>query len=79
MLFRSLQYDIQSNVSDPVLVTTLVPISAQVLQTLDPRLDNVFHFDVDEVVEFLGALTSPSARRLSELVPSSVPSGLPIF
>ena len=77
-LFADLR-DIQSNVSDPVLVTTLVPISAQVLQTLDPRLDNVFHFDVDEVVEFLGALTSPSARRLSELVPSSVPSGLPIF
>jgi len=36
-------------------------------------------FDVDAVVEFLYALTAQDASALSEVVPASVPSGLPIF
>ena len=53
--------------------------SDQVLATLDPRLQTVNPFDVDAVVQFLGALTAEDARNLSDIVPDSVPSGLPIF
>lgn len=73
------QYDIQSNVSDPALVTMLTPNSAQVLATLAPELQTVIDFDVDAVVEFLQALTAESALDLSDIVPARVPSGLPIF
>jgi len=73
------QYDIQSNVFDPALVTTLVQNSDQVLATLDLRLQAPNDFDVDAVVEFLGSLTAKDAFSLSEVVPASVPSGLPIF
>jgi cytochrome c peroxidase len=75
----NLQYDIQSNVFDPELVTTLVPNSDSVLAGLDPRLRARRNFDVDAVVEFLRALTDEDAADLSEIVPASVPSGLPIF
>lgn len=73
------QYDIQSNVVDPMLVTMLTPNSDEVLATLDPRLQSVNDFDVDAIVEFLHALTALDALHLSEVVPDSVPSGLPIF
>jgi cytochrome c peroxidase len=74
------QYDIQSNVVDPVLVGMFfAPLSEQVLATLDPHLQGVTDFDVDAVVEFLHALTAADASDLSGVVPPSVPSGLPIF
>jgi cytochrome c peroxidase len=73
------QYDIQSNVVDPALVLMLTPNSDQVLATLDPKLQAVIDFDVDAVVDFLHALTAESATDLSDIVPASVPSGLPIF
>jgi cytochrome c peroxidase len=76
-----LTYDIHSNVSDPALVTSLVPNSREVLASVDQRLNRTlnFDFDVDAVVEFLKALTADSARDMRELVPDSVPSGLPVF
>ncbi len=73
------QYDIQSNVFDPDLVTSLVPNSEQVLASLDLRLQAQNDFDVDAMVEFLGALTARDAFTLADVVPTSVPSGLPIF
>jgi len=73
------QYDIQSNVFDPDLVTTLVPNSAQVLATLDPLLQAPNDIDVDAIVQFLQALTAEDALDLSDVVPATVPSGLPIF
>ena len=73
------QYDIQSNVFDPELVTTLVPNSELVLANLDQRLQAPIDFDVDAVVEFLRALTAEDAKDLSDVVPASVPSGLPIL
>jgi len=73
------QYDIQANVIDPALVTMLAHNSDQVLATLDPRLQTVNHFDVDAVVQFLGALTAQDAADLSDVVPDTVPSGLPLF
>jgi hypothetical protein len=33
---------------------------------------------VDDITEFLKALTDPGARDLSRVVPDSVPSGLPV-
>lgn len=73
------EYDIQSNVFDPELVTMLTPNSDAVLQTLDPRLQALSAFDVGAVVDFLHALTADDARDLADIVPSSVPSRLPIF
>lgn len=73
------QYDIQSNVSDPLLVTTLVPNSDAVLATIDQRLASPSQFDVDAVVEFLESLTADDAFDLAEVIPQSVPSGLPVF
>ena len=35
--------------------------------------------EIDQLMEFLNALTSPSAVDLSHLVPESVPSGLPVY
>ncbi|MEZ4458590.1 MAG: cytochrome c peroxidase [bacterium] len=34
--------------------------------------------DVQDLVAFLNALTSPSAKRLESVIPSAVPSGLPV-
>jgi cytochrome c peroxidase len=73
------QYDIQANVSDPELVLTLVENSDEVLAALDPLLESPFNaFDQERVVDFLGALTADGASELAELVPDSVPSGLPV-
>ncbi len=75
----NLNYDILSNVSDPDLVTMLVPNSDEVLATLHPRLQTPSNFDVDAIVEFLHALTADDMDTLSDIVPESVPSGLPIL
>jgi len=73
------QYDIQANVSDPELVLTLVENSDEVLAALDPLLESPFNAcDQERVVDFLGALTADGASELAELVPDSVPSGLPV-
>lgn len=77
--FSNLNYDIQSNVSDPRLAGARVPNTDAVLATLDPRLETPRDLDVRAVLDFLHALTDPGARRLAELVPASVPSGLPVF
>ncbi len=72
-----LQYDISSNVFDPALVTTLVPNADELLASLDPLLQIPNHFDVDAVYTFLHALNADDAFSL-DIVPPSVPSGLPI-
>ena len=72
------QYDIASNVSDPALVNMQTHNSDQVLSTLDQRLAATRDFDVGAVVDFLRSLTAHDSD-LSEIVPATVPSGLPIF
>jgi cytochrome c peroxidase len=72
------QYDVHSNVIDPVLVHMVTPNNDEVLATLSP-LVGVVDLDVDAIVEFLGALTGRHAADLSDVVPAAVPSGLPIF
>ena len=34
--------------------------------------------EVDELIAFLDALTSPSLGRLEQTIPTAVPSGLPV-
>jgi len=56
-------------------------VVAGVLSTLDPLLAAPPELDrqqVAELLEFLNALSSPSAADLAYLVPESVPSGLPV-
>ena len=51
------------------------------LQNIDPRIARPIHLtdgEVDDLVAFMKALTSPTARNLEHIVPESVPSGLPI-
>jgi cytochrome c peroxidase len=54
---------------------------AAVLETLDGRVpprQSLSATEMSELVAFLTALTDPAARDLSALVPTRVPSGLPI-
>lgn len=62
------------------LSSTLLGNTAAVLATRDELLDGV-EFDestVDELVDFLGALTDEAARDLGAGVPRTVPSGLAV-
>ena len=65
---------------EPVLQVTLLDNKADILATRDPLLAGVFFPPqvVDEVTEFMKALTDPSARNLNGIVPGRVPSGLSI-
>ena len=65
---------------EPALRGTLLANVEDILATRDPLLDGVVFDDVtiDEVTEFMNALTDPAARDLSAIVPASVPSGLPV-
>jgi cytochrome c peroxidase len=62
----------------PALIGTVLPTADDILATRDPLLQGVVFTpqQVDEVTEFMRALTDPGARNLRELVPQSVPSGL---
>ena len=65
---------------EPLLQNTLLPTAEQILATRDPLLQGVvFPAEVvDEVTAFMGALTDPAALTLSDAVPATVPSGLPV-
>lgn len=62
------------------LLQRVLPNRDAILATRDPLLTGVFFPDpvIDEVTEFMKALTDPAARNLAHIVPASVPSGLPI-
>lgn len=65
---------------EPALQGTVLPNFADILATRDPLLTDVFFPDqvIDEVTEFMNALTDPAARNLQRIVPGRVPSGLPV-
>lgn len=71
-------YDV--NQVAPVLRGTLQPTADEILSTRDALLDGVVFTpqQVDEVTEFLRALTDRRARQLESVTPGHVPSGLPI-
>jgi cytochrome c peroxidase len=59
---------------------TVLSNKTDILATRDPLLQGVVFSPqtVDEVTEFMKALTDPAARNLSGVVPGRVPSGLPV-
>jgi cytochrome c peroxidase len=65
---------------ESALQATVLPNQADILATRDPLLTGVFFTPqvVDEVTEFMKALTDPAARNLQRMVPGRVPSGLPV-
>nr|AUN36844.1 methylamine utilization protein mauG precursor [uncultured bacterium] len=65
---------------ETALQGTVQPTSSAILATRDPLLAGVVFAPqtVDEVTEFMKALTDPAARNLQRLVPGRVPSGLPV-
>ncbi|MEP6573393.1 MAG: cytochrome c peroxidase [Gemmatimonadota bacterium] len=65
---------------EPLLRSTVLPTADQILATRDPLLAGVFFQPqtIDEVTEFMKALTDPAARNLSALTPARVPSGLSV-
>jgi cytochrome c peroxidase len=68
------------NQLEPLLRGTVLPTTEGILATRDPLLEGVVFTPqvVDEVTEFMKALTDPAARNLSRLTPQRVPSGLPV-
>ena len=65
---------------EPLLKGTIVQNLSDILATRDILLDGVAFPDqvIDEVTEFMMALTDPRARHLSSVMPTRVPSGLTI-
>jgi cytochrome c peroxidase len=65
---------------EPLLQGTLQPTASDILLTRDTRLRNlvIAPETVDQITEFLKALTDPASRDLSRFVPTRVPSGLSI-
>ena len=65
---------------EPLLQGTLLATAADILLTRDTRLRNhvIPAETVDQITEFLKALTDPASRDLSRFVPARVPSGLSI-
>jgi cytochrome c peroxidase len=63
---------------DPALQGTLQSNADDILATRDTLLNGVKFTDeqIDQVTEFMKALTDPAARNLAHTVPASVPSGL---
>jgi cytochrome c peroxidase len=71
-------YDV--NQLESLLRGTLLNTADDILATRDPLLAGVVFTpqQVDDVTEFMRALTDPAAKDLSRLTPARVPSGLPI-
>lgn len=65
---------------ETALQPTLLATVAEILATRDTLLDGVVFAPqtVDEVTEFMKALTDPAARNLRRVTPRRVPSGLPV-
>jgi cytochrome c peroxidase len=66
---------------EPLLVGTVLRNQAAILATRDVLLEGVVfprHPVIEDVTEFMRALTDPAARNLSHLVPARVPSGLSV-
>lgn len=68
------------NQVEPILRGSVLATTEAILATRDPLLEGVVFTpqQVDEVTEFMKALTDPAARNLSRLTPQRVPSGLPV-
>jgi cytochrome c peroxidase len=65
---------------EPLLQSTLQATASDILLTRDSRLGDLVipAQTVDQITEFLKALTDPASRDLQRFVPARVPSGLPV-
>lgn len=72
------EYEIEEHVDDPTLYSTLVSNTQEILDSLDGDVRRIDGFDVDAVVAFLEATTAERVLDLSDTIPASVPSGLPV-
>jgi cytochrome c peroxidase len=65
---------------EPLLRGTLLTNAADILATRDALLEGVVLTDelVDQLMDYLSALTDPAARSPRHAVPRRVPSGLPV-
>jgi cytochrome c peroxidase len=65
---------------EPLLQGTLQPTTDAILATRSNKLRNlvIAPQTVDQITEFLKALTDPAGRNLDAFVPARVPSGLPV-
>ena len=65
---------------EPLLQGTVQPTADAIFATRDFKLKDLTltAAQVDDITEFLKALTDPASRDLSETVPATVPSGLPV-
>lgn len=65
---------------EPLLQGTVLNNADAILANRDPLLNGVVFTpqQVDEVTDFLTALTDPAARHLRDIIPGNVPSGLPV-
>jgi hypothetical protein len=68
-----------SQLEEP-LRRTVLPTFDDILASRDPLLTGVVFPPqvIDEVTEFMKALTDPAARSLQRIVPGGVPSKLPV-
>jgi cytochrome c peroxidase len=69
-----------NNQLEPALRGTVLSTFDAILATRDSLLEGVVFTpqQVDEVTEFMKALTDPAARHLGRIAPRRVPSGLPV-
>lgn len=63
---------------EPLLWYLLPPMSPEISQTVSPLAKAIKPFEVDQILDFLSALTDPAARSLGRVIPDSVPSGLAV-
>jgi cytochrome c peroxidase len=75
---KLMNYD--PNQLEPALRGMVLDNKTAILETRDPLLSGVVFSPqvVDEVTEFMKALTDPAARNLQAVVPGRVPSGLSV-
>lgn len=65
---------------EPVLQGTMVPNTEEIIALRDTIIVGVVLTEelIDQLTDYMSALTSPSARYLSRIVPPRVPSRLPV-
>lgn len=71
-------YSLARHVDQELPSEELVANQSEVIDRIDRDMRNLDDFETDEMVAFLEALTADSARDLTDTIPESVPSGLPL-
>lgn len=74
--FETYDTCLQVHAYEPLLWFIMPPRSEQILSSIDEKVLALKAFEVDQILDFLSALTDPNAQALGHLIPNSVPSGL---